>query len=169
MASSATAVVRSMVRRTELVCIRDLSKGASRSTIIERGQYIAEANQRIIQLNKEPTSCIVKALIRQCFRVSAYNQLNKAPYNAGSSGMKWGVKLQLSHRAHHNISERRAFRRSHRCRHGRVSTCSNAKKIHRETTNKLKDRGREQDKRKSDTEPQHVPPTSHSRPEALNL
>lgn len=30
------------MRRTELVCIRDLSKGASRSTIIERGQYIAE-------------------------------------------------------------------------------------------------------------------------------
>lgn len=155
-----------MVRRTELVCIRDLSKGASRSTIIERGQYIAEANQMIIRLDEELTSCIIEALIRQCLRVSAYNQLNKAPYNAGSSGMKWGVKLQLSHRAHHNISEWRTFRRSHRRRHSRVSTCSSAKKIHRETCNTLKTEEEQQDNGKvipSHTRATHQPqPTGGS-------
>lgn len=40
MASSATAVVRSMAKRTEFLFARDLSKGASRSTAIDPGQYI---------------------------------------------------------------------------------------------------------------------------------
>jgi hypothetical protein len=37
MASFATAVVRSMVRRTEFLCLRELSKGASSNTTIEQG------------------------------------------------------------------------------------------------------------------------------------
>lgn len=98
MASSATAVVRSIVRRTEFFCTRDLSKGASRSTTIERGQYIATANGRIFRKekkNKELTSCIIEALVCQCLRVSAYKRLNEAPYNAGSFGIKWGVKYSF--------------------------------------------------------------------------
>lgn len=98
MASSATAVVRSIVRRTEFFCIRDLSNGASRSTTIERGQYTVTANRRIFRKEKnieKLTSCIIEALVCQCFRVTAYTRLNKAPYNAGSFGNEWGVKYSF--------------------------------------------------------------------------
>lgn len=47
------------------------------------------------RLNKQLTSCIIEALIRQCLRVSAYKRSNEAPYNAGSFGMKWGVNYSF--------------------------------------------------------------------------
>jgi hypothetical protein len=44
---------------------------------------------------KELTSRIIEALVCQRLRVSAYKRLNEAPYNAGSSGIEWGVNYSF--------------------------------------------------------------------------
>lgn len=64
-ASSATAFVRSTVRSTEFICLRSGSKGDSRST--EVGESSVRRESICIR-----TSCVVKALIGQRFRISIH-------------------------------------------------------------------------------------------------
>ena len=112
MASSATAFVRSMVRRTEFICRRMGSNGASKSTV------------SLHQLHNSETHCIIEKTLQPVLsklrsaNASGYLQIGKTTQALAyrstrkeekkRQGTRW-TSIQLSHGTDDGTSERRGL------------------------------------------------------------